>query len=55
MKEPLKITYRHGDHEVSVQVDDSDGHIDNVMSLFFECLKGAGFQQESIDKYLDSK
>ena len=54
MKSPLKISLRHGDHKVSVEVDDSDGHIDNVMTLFFEVLKGAGFQQESIDKFLDS-
>jgi len=51
MNEPLKITYRHGDHKVSVQVN-CDGHISEAFDVFFDVLKGAGFAEESIDKYL---
>lgn len=52
MNEPLKITYRHGDHEVSVQVDSCDGHISEAFDVFFDVLKGAGFGRETIEKYL---
>lgn len=51
MNEPLKITYRHGDHEVSVQVN-CIGHISEAFDVFFAVLKGAGFHEESIEKYL---
>ena len=51
MKEPLKITYRHGDHEVSVQVN-CIGHISEAFDVFIDVLKGAGFHEESINEYL---
>lgn len=52
MNEPLKITYRHGDREISVQIDNCIGHISEAFDAFFDVLKGAGFHEESIDKYL---
>ena len=52
MNEPLKITYRHGDREISVQIDNCVGHISEAFDAFFDVLKGAGFHEESIDKYL---
>ena len=55
MNEPLKITYRHGDREISVQIDNCIGHISEAFDAFFDVLKGAGFAQESIDKYLDNE
>lgn len=51
MNEPLKITYRHGNHKVSVQVN-CVGHISEAFDVFIDVLKGAGFAKESIDKYL---
>ncbi len=51
MKTPLKISLHHGDHKVSVQLDDSEGHIDDVMDVFMSVLKGAGYQKETIENY----
>lgn len=51
MKTPLKISLRHGDLKTSYQLDDSEGHIDDVMDMFMSVLKGAGYQQESIENY----
>ena len=51
MKNKLKITFRHGDFKTSYQVDDSEGHIDDVMDMFMTVLKGAGYQKETIENY----
>lgn len=51
MKNKLKITFRHGDLKTSYQLDDSEGHIDDVMDVFMSVLKGAGYQKETIESY----
>ena len=51
MKNKLKITFRHGDSKTSYQVDDSEGHIDDVLDMFMTVLKGAGYQKETIENY----
>lgn len=51
MENKLKITFRHGDFKTSYQLDDSEGHIDDVMDVFMSVLKGAGYQKETIENY----
>jgi hypothetical protein len=53
IKEPLKITLKYYNKEISTQVDHSDLTLDELHELWLEIVRGMGYAQSTIDEYYE--
>lgn len=51
--QPLKITLKFYNKEISTQVDHSDLSIDELHELWLEIVRGMGYAQSTIDEYYE--
>ena len=52
-KEPLKITLKFYDKEISTQVNHSDLTLDELHELWLEIVRGMGYAQSTIYDFYD--
>ena len=52
-KEPLKITLKFYNKEISTQVDHSDLTLDELHELWLEIVRGMGYAQSTIYDFYD--
>lgn len=50
-KEPLKITLKFYNKEISTQVDHSDLTLDELHELWLEIVRGMGYAQSTINEF----
>lgn len=52
-KEPLKITLKFYDKEISTQVDHSDLTLDELHELWLEIVRGMGYNSNTIYEFYE--
>ena len=52
-KEPLKITLKFYNKEISTQVDHSDLELDELHELWLEIVKAMGYHSDTINKFYE--
>ncbi len=52
-KEPLKITLKFYDKEISTQVDHSDLTLDELHELWLEIVRGMGYHSDTIKEFYE--
>ena len=53
--EPLKITLKFYNKEISTQVDHSDLKLDELHELWLEIVRGMGYHSDTIDEFYEQK
>ena len=52
-KEPLKITLKYYNKEISTQVDHSDVKLDELHELWLEIVKAMGYHHKTISEFYE--
>ena len=52
-KEPLKITLKYYNKEISTQIDHSDVKLDELHELWLEIVKAMGYHHKTISEFYE--